>query len=325
MAGLSPGRRDPDPKRPFGRDRQYRRRGPPDPGRRPGAGPEREAPLLIDAATLTGAARVALGTDLPALFSPDDTLAATSSGPAPIWASPFGACRSTGLPRPSEEQRRRPFQTGSKPFAGAITAALFLERFVEPGTSWAHLDIFAWNDESRPGGRAAARRRAFEPSSPPSSTASRASTHEPARSPETPGPCRLQLSHAISTRWADNDIYGHVNNVIYYSYFDTAIAGLLIGEGGFEPWQSPVIGLAVETGCRFNSSIAYPDRVTAGVGIAHLGNSSVRYVIGIFRNDEETAAAEGHFVHVFVDRATQRPATIPPGIRAALERHSIAG
>jgi acyl-CoA thioester hydrolase len=128
---------------------------------------------------------------------------------------------------------------------------------------------------------------------------------------------------ALPTRWSDNDIYGHVNNVVYYSYFDTAIAGLLIEEGGLDPWKSEIIGIAVENGCRFHSSLAYPDLVTAGVGVAHLGKSSVRYVIGIFRNDESAASAEGHFVHVFVDRLTQRPATIPPRIRAVLEAHRL--
>ena len=128
----------------------------------------------------------------------------------------------------------------------------------------------------------------------------------------------------IPTRWHDNDIYGHVNNVVYYSYFDTAIASLLINEGGLDPWNAEVIGIAVENGCRFHSSLAYPDLVTAGVGIAHLGTSSVRYAIGIFKNDDTMASAEGHFVHVFVDRATQRPTTIPPLIRATLERHRLA-
>lgn len=128
---------------------------------------------------------------------------------------------------------------------------------------------------------------------------------------------------SVPTRWADNDIYGHVNNVVYYSYFDTAIAGLLIEEGGLDPWNAEVIGIAVENGCRFHSSLAYPDRVTAGVGVAHLGNSSVRYVIGIFRNDEIKASAEGHFVHVFVDRPTQRPVAIPPRIRAVLDNHRM--
>ena len=134
----------------------------------------------------------------------------------------------------------------------------------------------------------------------------------------------FQYFATLPTRWADNDIYGHVNNVVYYSYFDTAIASLLIQEGGLDPWTGEVIGIAVENGCRFHSSMAYPDMVTAGVGIAHLGTSSVRYRIGIFRNDETTAAADGHFVHVFVDRVSQRPTTIPPRIRMVLERYRLA-
>lgn len=127
----------------------------------------------------------------------------------------------------------------------------------------------------------------------------------------------------LQTRWADNDLYGHVNNVVYYAYFDTAIAAMLIAEGGLDPWNDQVIGIAVENGCRFHRSVAFPDRLTAGVGIGHLGNSSVRYVIGIFKEEDEAAAAEGHFVHVFVDRRTQRPLPIPEKIRSVLERHRL--
>jgi acyl-CoA thioester hydrolase len=125
---------------------------------------------------------------------------------------------------------------------------------------------------------------------------------------------------AIPTRWFDNDIYGHVNNTVYYSYFDTAIAHLLIREGGLDPRRSEVIGVAVETGCRFHSSLAFPDLVHAGLHVGHLGTSSVRYEIGLFRNEQDEASAEGHFVHVFVERASQRPVAIPERIRAALER-----
>ena len=125
---------------------------------------------------------------------------------------------------------------------------------------------------------------------------------------------------AIPTRWFDNDVYGHVNNTVYYSYFDTAIAHLLIHQGGLDPWRSEVIGVAVETGCRFHSSLAFPDLVHAGLRVGHLGNSSVRYEIGLFRNEQDEASAEGHFVHVFVERASQRPAAIPDRFRAALER-----
>ena len=123
----------------------------------------------------------------------------------------------------------------------------------------------------------------------------------------------------IPTRWHDNDIYGHVNNMLYYSFFDTVIANLLMREGGLDPWRSEVVGMAVETGCRFHRSVAFPDLVHAGLRVGHLGKSSVRYEIGLFRNEEEEASAEGHFVHVFVDRAVQRPVPIPDRIRAVLE------
>ena len=125
---------------------------------------------------------------------------------------------------------------------------------------------------------------------------------------------------AIPTRWFDNDIYGHVNNTVYYSYFDTVIAHILMGEGGLDPHLDQVLGFAVDTHCRYHRPIAFPDLVHAGLRVGHLGRSSARYEIGLFRNAEDTASAEGHFVHVFVDRATQRSAPIPPTIRAALER-----
>ena len=129
-----------------------------------------------------------------------------------------------------------------------------------------------------------------------------------------------RLFSAIPTRWFDNDIYGHVNNTVYYSYFDTVIAHLLIREGGLDPWRSEVIGVAVETGCRFHGPIAFPDLVHGGLCVARLGTSSVRYEIGLFRNEDDAASAEGHFVHVFVDRATHRPVAVPDLIRGALER-----
>jgi acyl-CoA thioester hydrolase len=124
----------------------------------------------------------------------------------------------------------------------------------------------------------------------------------------------------IATRWEDNDIYGHVNNVVYYSFFDTAVGHYMLHEAGLDPWSHSVVGLVVETGCRYHRSMAFPDTVHVGLRVAHLGNSSVRYDIGIFRNDEDTSCADGHFVHVFVDRPTQRPVTIPEQIRDALKR-----
>jgi acyl-CoA thioester hydrolase len=124
----------------------------------------------------------------------------------------------------------------------------------------------------------------------------------------------------IPTRWMDNDLYGHVNNVHYYSFFDTVIALFLMEEGGLDPWRSEVVGMAIESLCRFHASIAFPEPVTAGLRVGHLGRTSVRYEIGIFKGDATAAAADGHFVHVFVDRASQRPHPIPERIRAALSR-----
>jgi acyl-CoA thioester hydrolase len=139
-----------------------------------------------------------------------------------------------------------------------------------------------------------------------------------------PAACRradYRFFSTIPTRWHDNDIYGHVNNVLYYSFFDTAIAHLLMQEGGLDPWRGSVVGVAVETGCRFHRSFAFPDLIHAGLRVGHLGSSSVRYEIGLFRNEDDEASAEGHFVHVFVDRPTQRPVPIPDPIRTALEFH----
>lgn len=123
----------------------------------------------------------------------------------------------------------------------------------------------------------------------------------------------------LTTRWGDNDVYGHVNNVVYYAFFDTAVNGLLVEAGALDIARSPVIGLVVETGCRYFASLAFPDRITAGVRVAHLGRSSVRYEIAIFREDEPEAAAQGHFVHVYVDRDTRRPVPLPDGLRAVLQ------
>ncbi|ACA16171.1 thioesterase superfamily protein [Methylobacterium sp. 4-46] len=122
----------------------------------------------------------------------------------------------------------------------------------------------------------------------------------------------------ISTRWSDNDVYGHVNNVVYYAFFDTAVNRVLIEEGALDIAAGAVIGLVVETGCRYFRSVAFPDQVTAGLRVAHQGRSSVRYEVGLFREDEDEAAAQGHFVHVYVDRATNRPVPLPDALRAVL-------
>lgn len=128
----------------------------------------------------------------------------------------------------------------------------------------------------------------------------------------------------LQTRWSDNDIYGHVNNVTYYSYFDTVVNCFLIDEGGLDIQEDGVIGVAVETMCRFKKPITYPESIDAGLRVGKLGNSSVRYEIGIFRKGDSEAAASGHFVHVFVDRASGKPVPIPDAIRDALERIVVA-
>ena len=128
----------------------------------------------------------------------------------------------------------------------------------------------------------------------------------------------------IPTRWMDNDVYGHVNNVQYYSYFDTVVNQYLVEQGVLDIEHGAVIGLVVETGCQYFSSIAFPDLVHAGLRVARLGNSSVRYEVGIFRNDEPQTAAKGHFIHVYVDRASRRPAALPAPLREALARIAVA-
>jgi acyl-CoA thioester hydrolase len=125
--------------------------------------------------------------------------------------------------------------------------------------------------------------------------------------------------HPITTRWMDNDAYAHVNNVVYYSWFDTVVNQFLIANGALDIERSPVIGLVIETQCNYFASVAFPDRVTAGLRVAKLGSSSVRYEVAIFREDEPTAAAQGHFIHVYVDRVTRKPSAIPAAMRALLE------
>ena len=123
---------------------------------------------------------------------------------------------------------------------------------------------------------------------------------------------------AIPTRWLDNDAYGHVNNVIYYSYFDTAVNEHLIAEGGLDIRNSPQIGLVVETRCLFHRPLTFPHIVDAGLRVTRLGTSSVAYDIGLFERGQEEPAATGYFVHVWVDRATRRPTAVPSAIRSAL-------
>ncbi len=122
----------------------------------------------------------------------------------------------------------------------------------------------------------------------------------------------------MSTRWRDNDVYGHVNNVVYYELFDTAVNQYLIERGVLDLQKGNEVGLVAETGCAYFSPLAFPDTVTAGLRVARLGNTSVRYEIALFRNDEAVASAQGHFVHVYVDRETRRPAPLSDGLRGAL-------
>lgn len=130
---------------------------------------------------------------------------------------------------------------------------------------------------------------------------------------------RYAVFRSIATRWMDNDMYGHMNNVVHYSLFDTAVNGWLVEQGALDPRTGGRIGLVVETGCRYFAELAFPDMVVAGIRAAHIGNSSVRYEVGLFRGDEPAPAAEGFFIHVYVERTTRRPLPLEPALRAAVE------
>ena len=139
---------------------------------------------------------------------------------------------------------------------------------------------------------------------------------------ERPAPHRLAdypHKQSITTRWMDNDAYGHVNNVMYYSFIDTVVNTYLIERGALDVERGAVIGLAVESGCHYFAPLSYPETVTAGLRVGHTGRSSVRYEIGLFGQGSEIAAAQGYFIHVYVDRATRRPVSLPESLRAALE------
>ena len=129
----------------------------------------------------------------------------------------------------------------------------------------------------------------------------------------------------IATRWMDNDVYGHVNNVVYYSYFDTAVNGFLMREAGLDYRSSEAVGVVVETGCQFHGEIAFPDTLDVGIRVRRLGNSSVTYEIGIFRQGRDEPAATGHFVHVYVAHGEMTPVPIPVSARAALEKLLVQG
>ncbi|GAA6143533.1 thioesterase family protein [Hydrogenophaga sp. 5NK40-0174] len=144
-------------------------------------------------------------------------------------------------------------------------------------------------------------------------------SHRPAALPRS----HYKAFRDIGTRWSDNDLYGHVNNVVYYSWFDTAVNGWLIEQGVLDIHEGEVIGLVVETQCNYFAPLAFPQPVQAGLRVARLGSSSVRYEVGLFASDgndeDNNTAACGHFVHVYVDRETRRPVPLPERLRAALE------
>ncbi|HEY8048835.1 MAG TPA: thioesterase family protein [Ramlibacter sp.] len=144
-------------------------------------------------------------------------------------------------------------------------------------------------------------------------------TESPPDKPRPEPRSAYRAFHEISTRWEDNDIYGHVNNVVYYSWFDTAVNAHLIDRGALDIQRGDVIGLVVETHCNYFTPIEFPQQVEAGIRVAHVGRSSVRYEVGVFVKGEQQTAAKGHFVHVYVDRAARRPAQLPPQLKGVLE------
>ena len=123
----------------------------------------------------------------------------------------------------------------------------------------------------------------------------------------------------LTTRWLDNDVYGHINNVVYYGLFDTVVNGVLIRAGALDPAKSDVIGFVVESGCNYFVPLSFPQAIEAGLRVARIGDTSVRYEIGIFAVGAPDTAARGHFVHVYVDRATRRPVPLPARLRSVLE------
>jgi acyl-CoA thioester hydrolase len=123
----------------------------------------------------------------------------------------------------------------------------------------------------------------------------------------------------ITTRWSDNDVYGHVNNVVYYSWFDTAVNAYLIEQGVLDIQNGQTIGLVVETGCHYYAPLAFPQEIEAGIRVSKIGNSSVRYEVALFAKNVPQAAAFGHFVHVYVDKTTRRPVALPDSFRFVLQ------
>jgi acyl-CoA thioester hydrolase len=142
----------------------------------------------------------------------------------------------------------------------------------------------------------------------------------PVTRPQARPRSHYRVFRTIGTRWMDNDAYGHVNNVVYYSWFDTAVNGWLIEQGALDIHAGEVIGLVIETQCNYFAPLVFPQTVHAGLRVAHLGQSSVRYEVGLFAEDGEMAAACGHFVHVYVDRATRRPVPLPTALKTVLQK-----
>jgi acyl-CoA thioester hydrolase len=137
--------------------------------------------------------------------------------------------------------------------------------------------------------------------------------------PQPEGRAGYRAFRTIATRWMDNDVYGHVNNVVYYSWFDTAVNGHLIEQGALDIQRGETIGLVIETQCNYFAPVEFPQVVEAGLRVAKIGTSSVRYEVGLFLQGEPLTAAKGHFVHVYVDRATRRPAALPGPLKRVLE------
>jgi acyl-CoA thioester hydrolase len=141
------------------------------------------------------------------------------------------------------------------------------------------------------------------------------------QAPERPLPAAREdyrVFRPIGTRWMDNDVYGHVNNVVYYSWFDTVVNAYLIEQGALDVQRGAIIGLVVETHCNYFAPVEFPQVVEGGLRVATTGTSSVRYEVGLFAQGEPLSAARGHFVHVYVDRATRRPVPLPAKLLAAL-------
>jgi acyl-CoA thioester hydrolase len=145
------------------------------------------------------------------------------------------------------------------------------------------------------------------------------SDNRPPTKPQPEPRGAYRVFRGIGTRWMDNDVYGHVNNVVYYSWFDTAVNGYLIEQGVLDIHHGDTIGLVIETQCNYFAPLAFPQPVEAGLRVAHLGSSSVRYEVGLFAQGEQLTAAKGHFIHVYVDKAGRRPVPLPVPLKQLLE------